>query len=212
MAVLIECINVIVRKSTLHEKYPGGVGQYAKDCPNPTFCADDHITRVGFMAPDDVGVFVEHLKRMGFIVLQQQKFCEIAIVDQNYGPTAPCDWLGFLYMLRPDLYGARFCLLSDSNDVSLAVPSGWTYETSMTVKGLLVKTQDIAQLEFIRHDNGMDVYHDRKTGKETYVARTSTYRVYLRQIQKMFLHRLSTCVSAWSLEMLGRPLRSASTS
>ena len=37
MSVLVEAINVIVRKETLEHKYPGGLQAYEKDCPNKSF-------------------------------------------------------------------------------------------------------------------------------------------------------------------------------
>jgi DNA-binding transcriptional regulator YiaG len=45
MGVLVECISVIVRCSSLEEKYPGGVAAYEADAPNRTFCTDEHLAR-----------------------------------------------------------------------------------------------------------------------------------------------------------------------
>jgi len=63
MSVLVEAISVIVRISTLRDKYPSGVDAYRALCPNRTYCADEPLTRIGFMVPDDVRGFVKILER-----------------------------------------------------------------------------------------------------------------------------------------------------
>jgi hypothetical protein len=67
MCVLVEAISVVVPIAVLEKKYPRGAAQYERDCPNGTYCADEHLTRVGFMVPGDVGAFVERLSRLGLV-------------------------------------------------------------------------------------------------------------------------------------------------
>src|SRR5262247_1626246 len=93
MSVLVEAINVIVRKETLERKYPGGLEAYEGNCPNKSFCADDYLTRVGFMHPTDVAEFIDRLVSLGFVFHDGEKFADVAVVDQRVGLTAPCHWL-----------------------------------------------------------------------------------------------------------------------
>ena len=48
MSVLIEGICVVVKRATIDTKYRGGVARYAGDRPNNMYCADEHLTAVGF--------------------------------------------------------------------------------------------------------------------------------------------------------------------
>src|SRR5262249_59375789 len=54
-------------KETLERKYPGGLEAYEGNCPNKSFCADDYLTRVGFMHPTDVAEFIDRLVSLGFV-------------------------------------------------------------------------------------------------------------------------------------------------
>jgi hypothetical protein len=93
MSVLCEAISVIIPISVLDTKYPGGMDAYRRACPNATFCADLHLTRVGFMVPDDVRRFVERLLAARLIHLQRRSALDLVVVDQLRGPTTPCEWL-----------------------------------------------------------------------------------------------------------------------
>jgi hypothetical protein len=57
MAVLNEGYSVVVRNATIAAKYPGDMAAYQRECPNATFCADDHVSRVGFMVLQDAQAF-----------------------------------------------------------------------------------------------------------------------------------------------------------
>jgi hypothetical protein len=85
---------VIVRRTTLDAKYPGGFDLYRAEAPNATFRYDDHLAAVGFMSPHDVGHFVDLLGLSGLnLVGRVGAFDDIAVVDQNQSPTMQCDWL-----------------------------------------------------------------------------------------------------------------------
>ena len=50
MAVLVEGFSVIVRKEALERNFPGGLDAYQSQLPNGTYCADEQLCRVAFMA------------------------------------------------------------------------------------------------------------------------------------------------------------------
>src|SRR5947209_1988677 len=93
MAILIEGFSVVVRNSTVAAKYPGGMDAYQRDCPNATFCADDHLCRIGFMMPGDAEVFVAELAAKGFTPFRDNAAKDVALVSQRDGLLRPCRWL-----------------------------------------------------------------------------------------------------------------------
>jgi len=133
MAIVLECINVIVRKTTLEAKYPGGLAQYTVDCPNMTFREDEHLTRVGFMDGDEAHDFAKSLENNGLVykrtlipnekidilklLLRKQfshQYVDIAIVDMLGGISAgmKCDWLAVRrYSGKPGRAGEAACWL-----------------------------------------------------------------------------------------------------
>ena len=56
MAVLVEAISVIARRSAIESKYQGGWPTFTSDVPNATLCSDEKIARVGFTSPAAVGL------------------------------------------------------------------------------------------------------------------------------------------------------------
>jgi hypothetical protein len=169
MAVLIEGISVIVRLATLHAKYPGGEAAYQRDCPNATFCADDHLARIGFMHSDDVRSFAERLNRVGFVTLQEGRFLDLAIVDQVTGPTAVCEWLAF----GKHLDGFVFAWLAGKEHGKVAIPNGWKLEKSLSKNyGYVPREEARDRLKFLRTESGREVFLDQMTGKEVHIGRT----------------------------------------
>jgi len=67
MSVLAAAFSVVISVETLNRKYPGGAIQYARDCPNQTFCSDGLLTRVGLMTTDDMLSFVRSLEHHGLV-------------------------------------------------------------------------------------------------------------------------------------------------
>jgi hypothetical protein len=64
LAIALEFINVIVRKSAIEAKYPGGVDGFVRqDFAN--YLEDEHILRVGFMSTSEATRFVEELLGAG---------------------------------------------------------------------------------------------------------------------------------------------------
>jgi len=179
MAVLVEAISVVIRAEVIVGRYPGGWEQFRNDCPNKTLCADGELIRVGFMAPDDTRQFVESLGRCGIEYLQNGHAADLVVADQQRGFAAPCDWAEFG---RVDWEGdprrqVAACRARDSKSDRVVTPPGWNYDGSLSAKFRFVETGCIPEfMDFLRHEDGLDVYHDLKTGKEVYVGRTGGRR------------------------------------
>lgn len=129
MSVLVEAISIVVRRDALERAYRGGVAAYEADCPNQTFCADEHLTRVGFMTPDDARYFVEHLEDRGLTFLDGERSVDIAVLFQGRGLMMPCDWIE--HGRHPD--GYEMCWLAGTEPGSPAVPEGWTPDRSRRI-------------------------------------------------------------------------------
>jgi tetratricopeptide (TPR) repeat protein len=164
MAVLIEGFSVVVRNSTLDARYPGGVEGYRRDCPNDSFCADECLSRVGFMVPGDAQVFVAQLAEKGLTPSRRGAAEDVALVSQADGPLLPCAWLEL------GRWGqAVIAWLAGTDRGDLHAPAGWNPERRLQQ----MSPEEIKQrLEFLRSEGHVDVYRDKTTGQELYVGRT----------------------------------------
>lgn len=119
------------------------------DIPNATLCSDDDIARVGFLSPTAVEEYIAILKSRGLQFLRDQKSVDIAVVDQERGPTMACDWLEFAQLSFGDRGKVSACWLCEgpriaagvhlpSRQMDLATPAGWTYEGSLSEKFVFV--------------------------------------------------------------------------
>lgn len=165
MAVLIEVFSVVVQQATLQAEYPGGMDSYRRECPNATFCADDLLTRVGFMAQSDAEAFIARLAAKGLTPLRNHVCEDVALVTPAGGPLRPCDWLE----LAP--WGpAAMAWLANTTRGDIHVPSGWNADRMLQT----LSADDVRErLEFVRTDGNVDVYRDKRTGKEFYRGRTN---------------------------------------
>ena len=58
--------------------------------------------------------------------------------------------------------------------MDLHTPPGWTFEDSLSKKFAFIPIQDAqSRLDFLRSENGVDVFLDRETGKEVFIGRTT---------------------------------------
>jgi hypothetical protein len=79
LAVAIEFVNVIVRKSAVELSFPGGLDGFARqDIPNLT--EDAHLLRVGFMGGSDAFGFVSELQAAGLRYLEMDAASDIAVI------------------------------------------------------------------------------------------------------------------------------------
>ena len=177
MAVLIEANSVVVRREAIDAKYPGGWEAFRAEVPNRTLCADAALARVGFMSFYDVPPFVQGLERRGLVFLDEGRAADIVIVDQQRGPGAPCDWITFQEgYVSPDGTGRVISAGAPGDPFEgFEEPEGWQYEGSLSQSfGYTPIEEGEKCLEFLRHEDGQDVYLSRLTGKVCYVARAGS--------------------------------------
>lgn len=185
MAILIEGITVIVRRPAIEERYEGGVEAFAAAAPSPLFCLDDDLVAVAFTDADDAEAYCNDLAAAGVDFGDEGRSAEVAITDQFHGLLTETAWLE---MARVDFdeqdheitvawfhEGAQHTgdLPGPGDELEVAVPEGWSYETSLSALARFVPDEEIAaRLEFVRHEaDGVDVYRDRATGEELHLRR-----------------------------------------
>jgi hypothetical protein len=201
MAVLVEGISVVMRIKTIENLYPGGWTAFCSQVPNSTLCYDDEIVRIGFMTPQDVETFIEHLEKNGFVFQIDGKAKDIAVMDQFQGSTMPCDWLEFARLNygndgkteNPPIDDkGGYCKISacwlfdgprdrgagiyfKSMSMGIATPVGWEYEGSLSQTAIFVPDEELDErFKYLRAEDGVDVYLDLCSGKEVYVGRSDT--------------------------------------
>jgi hypothetical protein len=187
MAVLAEAISVIIRHDAIERVYAGGWHQFLEHFPIRSLCSDSQIVRLGFMEPKAVEACVRELQSQGLVFLRGGMCIDIVVVDQQKGPTEPCDWIEFdrlpfgntgeqvsaCWLLEGRRMGVGIPLHGAS--MGFVAPDGWEYEGSISQKFTFVLTEDAdTRLQLLRSEDGVDVFLDILTGKE--VFRVKPYR------------------------------------
>jgi len=191
MPVLCECISVIIKCSSIERYFKGGMDAFYKIIPNDTARSDGELFGVGFMNPMDVKSFIDVLENSGLQFQQSKGFSlkrlknrsqnDIVVVDQFMGPTTDCDWIEFSQFPVGEnntmvsacwlFEGTRFGLgpqISEDQLNNLAVPHGWTPDQTESIS--FHSDYESDRFQFLRHENGLDVYLEKTTGKEHYTT------------------------------------------
>ena len=191
MPVLCECISVIIKCSSIERYFKGGMDAFYKIIPNDTARSDGELFGVGFMNPMDVKSFIDVLENGGLQFQKSKGFSlkrlknrsqnDIVVVDQFMGPTTDCDWVEFSQFPVGEnntmvsacwlFVGTRFGLgpqISEDQLNNLAVPHGWTPDQTGSIS--FHPDYESDRFTFLRHENGLDVYLEKATGKEHYTT------------------------------------------
>lgn len=163
MSVLAEALSVIVPRERLAQGFPGGVSEYRSRVPNRTYCEDDNLTRVGFMTPDDVHQWLNFLGRTpGLTLATDDRWIDVAVVDQFRGPTAPCEWLEFAReaeLSRVWLHGLP--------EGALSTPAGWVRHELHFMPNEVVEALELEPTD----TPGVETFTDPQTGRPGFVRR-----------------------------------------
>ena len=178
MAVLIECTTVVIVKSSLERRFPGGLVGFEKHAPNATSHSDGKLVAVSFMVPQDAQVFIGTLAEYGFANPWNSRSEDIVIVDPSAGLLTPCDWLKADLRLLNGPDGKPFAVtlawLGDEEPTTFAAPQGWRPGQIEQISPQEVNEKyDLVKTD--RHASGAAVlaYRHRETGRVLYIARTA---------------------------------------
>jgi hypothetical protein len=135
MAVLIEGLSVVIRRSAIDGRFQGGWDAFLAQLPQATLCDDGEIARVGFIDSDDCEAFVRALVDAGLDHADEVNGMarDLAVVDQLAGVTLSCEWLesGVVELVEGGPRVAA-CRLVGSAGRELVTPRDWTYEGSLS--------------------------------------------------------------------------------
>jgi hypothetical protein len=176
VAVLIEGISVVVRAARLLEAWHQDWDAFVRSVPNRTLCADGELARIGFMTPEDARLYIDTLRARGLTYLDMGGAAQdVIVVDQLRGPAAPCGWVEFgqVNLGADQRRRVAACQLAGSSSRQVCTPDGWTFEESLSASfGFVPTGEEQKSLVFIREQDGLDVYLNRLTGREVFVAKT----------------------------------------
>lgn len=89
MAIAIEFVNVIARKSAIEQKYPGGLDDFAQ-LYLPNHLEDEHLVRIGFMSTQAAFNLAEQLESAG-LHCSSDGDSDVAVITNDGEVTQP--WL-----------------------------------------------------------------------------------------------------------------------
>jgi hypothetical protein len=134
MSVLIEALCVVLKASSVIEKFAGGFEAFAASVPPGTLCADGELVRVGFMRAEDARAFIAQLERSGFLGASDKNAGDFVVVEAASGPLVPCDWMEFALVpwISAPLGPVAICKRPGSQVEPIVTPDGWEYQASLS--------------------------------------------------------------------------------
>ena len=186
MAVLVEGFSVIVLKEALERNFPGGLDAYQGQVPNGTYCADEQLCRVAFMAQADAMAHARILVSAGLQDPLDGSSPELAIVSAAAGHLVPCGWLELQARWYPSggqQVGVMVAKLPGADVTQFSAPAGW-HPAPMN----LISPEDlVATYELVNVDRkgggSVETYRHRQTGDLIYIGRPDVVQVQARYSQ-----------------------------
>ena len=121
-----------------------------------------------FTHPNPKTIAPEELAAKALHEMETHSITCLVVVDQESGPTTPCDWIEF-GRTKIDLDNADVasCRLINSRIVELITPQGWRYEDSLSQNLSIEHTDQTRKyLQFLRQEDGQEIYLNKMTGEE----------------------------------------------
>jgi hypothetical protein len=94
MSVSIEFINLIIKKTTLADKYQGGLDQFIKDVPNKSYREDEELVRYGSMNAYDLENFIDLIIDRG-LEYNDKETNDFVVINSFSGASWDVDWLQY---------------------------------------------------------------------------------------------------------------------
>ena len=165
MSVLVEALSLVVPRLTLDVSYPGGADRFiesleSSENPARFVVADDDLVSVSFFCPDEAKTVALPLLEHGLIGVDDGAFVDFVFVDQRFGPTMPCPWLG--WERHPE--GFTLAWRASSEPGELAVPEGWTPEQSKRLTREDIR-EEPGRCMKLAEEEGVETWIDFSTGE-----------------------------------------------
>ena len=120
------------------------------------------------MAPADVKKFISELEAHGLTYLRDRSALDIAVIDQQRGFAAPCDWAETGRIESGSVGGTVLaCRFVGSSEDTFITPDGWIFEGSLSQKFTFVENGRVPEyLDFVRSEDGIQVYRDIRVERQ----------------------------------------------
>ncbi len=163
MAVPIEGFSVVAQFDRIQALLDGGL----VEIPNGTALSDTHIWRCSFMAAADAEKFLRTLGGLGLNVSQGPDSDVVLVSEFDRSVEPYCEWLSTGVWEK-----AVIAWKAGTRPETVTARAGWDPKVG---SGLVFHDpRSMHFLEFLRLENNVEVFLNKKTGKEVYIGRTST--------------------------------------
>lgn len=182
MALPIEGFSVVAQLDRIERLLAEG----SVRPPNGTALADQHLWRCCFMAKRDAEIFLRTLAQLGLNVSQGPDSDVVIATEFDRTVEPYCEWLR-LAVWEKAVIGWK----EGTRPKTVTAREGWDPKVG---SGLIFHDPAAMQfLEFVRLENNVEVFRNKKTGREVYIGRTSTpvdalFTSASEVIRKNFLH------------------------
>lgn len=163
MAIPVEGFTVIAQSDRIDHLVVAG----SLEAPNSTSLSDTHIWRCSFMSEADAQKFLRSLEELGLNVTQGPDSDAVLANEFDQSVEPYCEWLRIGVWEK-----AVIAWKEGTQPDTITAREGWDPEVG---SGLEFHDQSSMQfLEFLRLEDNVEVFLNKKTGKEVYIGRTST--------------------------------------
>lgn len=168
MAVLVEAITLVVRRTFLDVCYPGAtdgfLAAHEADGERIRFTvADESLVAVSTLDRGVAHTVGQHMLDHNAIQVDDKtdEFVDFAFVDQHEGVAMPCPWLDWTIDERR-VASVRF---TPCGSTEVITPPGWTPEssTALTRTDIRLETDHMFKLA---EEDGLEVWLDFDTGRQ----------------------------------------------
>lgn len=163
MAIPIEGFSVVAQLDRIRPLLDDG----SVSPPNSTALADAHLWKCSFMARNDAAKFLATLGQRGLNVSQGPDPEAVLASEFDRSVEPYCEWLR-LAAREKAVIGWK----EGTNPETVTAPAGWDPKVG---SGLIFRDPaSMHFLEFLRLEDNVEVFLNKKTGEEVYIGRTST--------------------------------------
>ena len=160
MAITIEGFTVVAKRARIQHLLDGG----SIAGPNSTALHDEHVWKCSFMAEADARNLLRTLETLGLNTSQGPDSDAVLISEFDRSVDPYCEWI------RTGLWEkAVIAWKEGTSPESVSAREGWDPKVG---SGLTFSAMQ--HLEFLRLEEKVEVFLNKKTGKEVYIGRTST--------------------------------------
>ncbi len=163
MAVAIEGFSVVAQLDRIQRLLDDG----SVRPPNSTALSDPHLWKCGFMAKADAEKFLQTLEKLGLNVSQGPDSDVVLASEFDRSVEPYCEWLRLGAWEK-----AVIAWKEGTKPETVTAREGWDPKVG---SGLVFHDPSSMQfLEFLRLENNVEVFLNKKTRQEVYIGRTST--------------------------------------